>query len=80
MSTSVVNGYRPSNDEKFMNERQQEYFRRKLLDWKQDILRESQGTLNNLQEDDNHMPDVSDRARANLKRRLNCVPVTGNAN
>ncbi|MBL4618539.1 MAG: hypothetical protein JKX88_00395, partial [Marinicaulis sp.] len=47
MSTSVVNGYRPSNDEKFMNERQQEYFRRKLLDWKKAILRESQGTLNN---------------------------------
>ncbi|NOX94143.1 MAG: RNA polymerase-binding protein DksA [Alphaproteobacteria bacterium] len=70
MSTSVVNGYRPSNDEKFMNERQQEYFRRKLLDWKQDILRESQGTLNNLQEDDNHMPDVSDRATSESEKAL----------
>ncbi len=70
MSTSVVNGYRPSNDEEFMNERQQDYFRGKLLDWKRDILRESQGTLNNLQEDDNHMPDVSDRATSETEKAL----------
>jgi len=70
MSTSVVNGYRPSNDEEFMSERQQDYFRGKLLDWKRDILRESQGTLNTLQEDDNHMPDVSDRATSEAEKAL----------
>jgi RNA polymerase-binding transcription factor len=70
MSTSVIDDYRPSNDEPFMNERQKEYFRRKLLDWKQDIIRESQGTLNNLQEDDNHLPDISDRASSETEKAL----------
>jgi RNA polymerase-binding transcription factor len=70
MSTSVIDDYRPSDDEPFMNERQKEYFRRKLLDWKQDIIRESQGTLNNLQEDDNHLPDISDRASSETEKAL----------
>ena len=54
--------YRPAEDEPFMNERQLEYFRRKLLTWKEDILKESQETLQHLQEDSLREPDIADRA------------------
>lgn len=54
--------YRPSSNEPFMNSRQQTYFRRKLLDWKEAILRESRGTLAQLQVDSMREPDVTDRA------------------
>lgn len=54
--------YRPSPDEPFMNERQLVYYRRKLLDWKDSILREAQGTLAQLQTDSIREPDVTDRA------------------
>lgn len=54
--------YRPSPDEPFMGDRQQNYFRRKLLDWKDAILRESRGTLAQLQVDSLREPDVTDRA------------------
>ncbi len=70
MSASELDEYRPSADEPFMNDRQKEYFRRKLMDWKQDIIRESQGTLNNLQEADNQLPDVSDRASSETEKAL----------
>jgi DnaK suppressor protein len=49
MVTDLPNGYRPSDDEPFMNERQREYFRRKLVAWKEEILRESRETIQNLQ-------------------------------
>jgi RNA polymerase-binding transcription factor len=55
-------GYFPSPDEAFMNELQQEYFRRKLQNWRDDILRESAETLQNLQQDNLREPDVADRA------------------
>ena len=70
MSMSVIDEYRPSEDEPFMNDRQKEYFRRKLLDWKQEIIRESQDTLNHLQEDDNHLPDIADRASSETEKAL----------
>ena len=54
--------YRPSSNEEFMNPRQQAYFRRKLQDWKESILRESRETLNQLQIDSLREPDVTDRA------------------
>ena len=54
--------YRPSSNEEFMNPRQQAYFRRKLQDWKESILRESRETLNQLQVDSLREPDVTDRA------------------
>ena len=54
--------YRPASDEPFMNERQLRYFRRKLLGWKDSILREAQGTLAQLQTDSVREPDVTDRA------------------
>jgi DnaK suppressor protein len=55
-------GYRPSADEPFMNPRQQAYFRRKLLEWKDAILRESLGTLSQLQVDSLREADLTDRA------------------
>jgi len=55
-------GYRPAADEPFMSERQLAYFRRKLLDWKESILREAQGTLVQLQNDSMREPDITDRA------------------
>ena len=70
MSTIEVDDYYPSDDEPFMNERQKEYFRRKLLGWKQEIIEESQGTLVNLQEDDNHLPDIADRASSETEKAL----------
>ena len=54
--------YRPTPNEEFMNPRQQAYFRRKLQDWKESILRESRETLNQLQIDSLREPDVTDRA------------------
>lgn len=56
--------YRPGVDEPFMSLRQQDYFRRKLLDWKEAILRESRGTLSLLQIDSLRETDLTDRASA----------------
>ncbi|HEU4959742.1 MAG TPA: RNA polymerase-binding protein DksA [Sphingomonas sp.] len=55
-------GYRPSADEPFMNERQLAYFRQKLLDWKEAILREAQGTISQLQTESLREADLTDRA------------------
>ena len=55
-------GYRPAADEPFMNERQLAYFRAKLIDWKDSILREAQGTLVQLQNEPLREPDITDRA------------------
>jgi DnaK suppressor protein len=55
-------GYKPSNDEEFMNPRQLAYFRRKLIDWKESILREAASTLETLKAEPMREPDVNDRA------------------
>jgi DnaK suppressor protein len=62
--------YRPSDDEPFMNERQLEYFKQKLLTWKEDILRESRDTLSHLQTDTENHPDIADRASSETDRAL----------
>jgi DnaK suppressor protein len=61
-SGELERDYRPNAAEEFMNPRQQAYFRRKLLDWKDSILRESRETLAQLQVDSLREPDVTDRA------------------
>ena len=61
-ANDAPDGYRPMPDEVFMNPRQQAYFRRKLLDWKEGIRRESQGTLSQLQVDSLREADLNDRA------------------
>lgn len=65
-----VTNYRPSEDEPFMNERQMEYFKQKLLDWKEDILRELRETLTHLQSDTENHPDLADRASSETDRSL----------
>ena len=53
-----------------MNPRQREYFRAKLNAWKDDILRESRETLENLQEESQNHPDMADRASSESDRSL----------
>ncbi|MDX2233647.1 MAG: RNA polymerase-binding protein DksA [Hyphomonadaceae bacterium] len=70
MSLSVPADYRPSDKEPFMNERQQDYFRRKLIAWKEEILEESRSTIANLQEDTAALADLADRATSESDRAL----------
>jgi len=62
--------YRPTDDEEFMNERQREYFRRKLLSWKDDILTESKQTLAALQAENENHSDIADRASSETDRAI----------
>jgi DnaK suppressor protein len=62
--------YQPSESEPFMNTRQLDYFRRKLLDWKQSILEENKGTIEHMQEGTRNIPDVADRASEETDRAL----------
>ncbi|MGO4572289.1 RNA polymerase-binding protein DksA [Microvirga sp. 2TAF3] len=66
----IDEGYRPTEDEPFMNERQREYFRRKLIRWKGDILREAQETLATLQSENENHPDLADRASSETDRAI----------
>ena len=70
MSVEVEEDYKPREDEPFMNERQRDYFRTKLLNWKEDILKESRETLAHLQDDNNILPDLADRASTETDRSL----------
>ena len=74
MQTAAVlskeDGYRPTDDEPFMNERQLEYFKQKLLDWKEDILRESRETVSHLQKETENHADLADRASSETDRSL----------
>jgi DnaK suppressor protein len=70
MAIILEDDYKPSDQEPFMNERQVEYFRRKLLAWKDDILRESKETINHLQDENHILPDVADRASSETDRSL----------
>jgi len=62
--------YRPSEDESFMNQKQLGYFRRKLLAWKEEILRESRETVVHLQSETENHPDLADRATSETDRAL----------
>jgi DnaK suppressor protein len=67
---SLERGYRPSDDEPFMNDRQREYFRRKLRDWKEEIIRDSELTLTAMQSDTDSHPDLVDRASSEGDRAI----------
>ena len=69
-SVLIEEEYRPTEDEPFMNDRQLEYFRQKLLAWKEDILRESRETIGNLQTETENHPDLVDRASSEADRAL----------
>jgi DnaK suppressor protein len=62
--------YRPSDKEPFMNERQREYFRQKLLIWKEEILKEAKETLAHLQAESENHPDLADRASSETDRAI----------
>jgi DnaK suppressor protein len=70
MNITVAPDYRPSDKEQFMNAKQQEYFRRKLLAWRTELLKESEETLESLQEGGVQEPDLADRASAEMERAL----------
>jgi DnaK suppressor protein len=65
-----VQEYRPSEAEAFMNERQRDYFRAKLLRWKDEILQESKETLEHLQDENQNHPDLVDRASSETDRAI----------
>src|ERR1700754_3939052 len=72
-STAAVvdkKNYRPTDKEPFMNERQREYFREKLLAWKEDILKEAKETLQHLQDENQNHPDLADRASSETDRAI----------
>ena len=62
--------YRPSEDEPFMSERQRAYFRRKLMTWRDEILRSTKETLQHLQDDSEQHADIADRATSETERAL----------
>ncbi len=68
--TFLPDDYRPAEDEPFMNERQVEYFRRKLLNWKEDLLADTRDTIEGLQDSTRNIPDVADRASEETDRAL----------
>ena len=66
--TKLPKNYKPTQKEKFMNTKMKEYFRQKLVRWKQDLLKESSQTLNNLQSENEAKPDITDRASEEIDR------------
>ncbi len=66
--TKLAKNYKPTQKEKFMNAKMKEYFRQKLVSWKKDLLKESSQTLNNLQNENEAKPDITDRASEEIDR------------
>jgi DnaK suppressor protein len=67
---SVPRNYRPKDGEKFMNPVMSEYFRRKLQGWKEELLRDSKETIQDLQTESLHEADIADRASTETDRSL----------
>lgn len=70
MNDVSAESYKPSEAEPFMNERQREYFRRKLIAWRESILAESRDTLAVLQHESENHPDIADRASSESDRAI----------
>ena len=66
--TKLPKNYKPTQKEKFMNAKMRNYFKQKLLDWKNELLKESSQTLNNLQSDNEAKADITDRASEEIDR------------
>ena len=66
----LADDYRPAEDEPFMNDRQSEYFKRKLLIWKADLMSDSKDTIEGLQDGTRNIPDIADRASEETDRAL----------
>ena len=70
MKTKLPTNYKPTSDEPFMNSKQREYFRRRLQNWREDLLQESSATLQYLQEESVNAPDIADRASMEAERSV----------
>ena len=66
--TKIPKNYKPTQKEKFMNAKMKEYFRLKLINWKNELLKESSQTLNNLQTENEAKSDITDRASEEIDR------------
>ena len=62
--------YKPTDKEPFMNERQRDYFRQKLMSWRDEILKEAKETLQHLQDENQNHPDIADRASSETDRAI----------
>ena len=70
LKKKIPDDYRPSEDEPFMSERQRAYFRRKLVNWRDEIMRSTKETLQHLQDDSAQHADIADRATRRRHLRL----------
>tara|TARA_B100000700_G_C14596220_1_gene646922 strand:+ start:174 stop:584 length:411 start_codon:yes stop_codon:yes gene_type:complete len=66
--TKISKNYKPTQKEKFMSAKMKEYFKQKLINWKNELLKESSQTLNNLQTENESKPDLTDRASEEIDR------------
>jgi DnaK suppressor protein len=62
MGVTLPKGYRPTENEEFMNEFQKEYFKNKLTRWRDQLQAEADGTLRHLTQENLQQPDMADRA------------------
>ena len=67
---SLAKSYLPSEEESFMNDNQLEYFRKKLLDWKSEIMDGTQDTIKGMRNGTRNIPDAADRASEETDRAL----------
>lgn len=70
MNRTLPEGYRPSDEEEFMNSAQREYFKLKLLSWRDQLLKESSETINALQNEVIAEPDIVDSAANEADRAI----------
>ena len=71
VKTNTINTYyRPDQNEAFMNDKQLAYFKNKLLDWRQEIIFQSQKTLSMLQKENSILPDIADRASTETNQSI----------
>ena len=69
MTSRVPKNYKPTQKERFMSAKMKEYFRLKLINWKNELLKESSQTLTNMQKEENTAkPDITDRASEEIER------------
>ena len=62
MTAKAATNYKPSEKEEYMSKNQLDYFKQKLSVWREELIAESQETINNLKEENWQEPDLSDRA------------------
>lgn len=70
MTVTLPKGYSPSDKEEYMNDKQLEYFKQKLLKWKADLAQESQATMDHLKDETWNEPDLNDRASVETETGL----------